>query len=109
MLLYVIVALFQFAGMRRGRATLEQYFFWPFSSLATMVVVGLSISILIWLLGVLFGAHFAGMGGDLLAALLSMLGGYIGGLYWAARGRPMAAEAGRGAVVLDGQQAQVAT
>jgi hypothetical protein len=32
-LLYVIIALFQFAGMRRGRATLEQYCFWPFSSL----------------------------------------------------------------------------
>src|SRR5450631_2317543 len=109
MLLYVIVALFQFAGMRHARAPLEHYFFWPISSLATMVVVGLSISILIWVLGALFGAHFAGMGGDLLAALLSMAGGYIGGLYWAARGRPVAAEQGRGAVVLDRQPAQMAT
>jgi type IV secretory pathway TraG/TraD family ATPase VirD4 len=108
-LLYVIIALFQLAGMRRGRATLDQYFFWPFSSLATMVVVGLSISVLLWLLSAIFGVKFGGIGENLFALIIAMIGAYIGGLYWAARGRPLAAEPGRGAMVLDGQLAQVQT
>jgi hypothetical protein len=66
-LAYVIIAVFQPAGMRRGRATLDQYFFWPFSSLATMVVVGLSISVLLWLLATIFGVQFGGIGENLFA------------------------------------------
>ncbi len=71
-LLYVIIALFQLAGMRRGRATLDQYFFWPFSSLATMVVVGLSISVLLWLLSAIFGVKFGGIGENLFALIIAM-------------------------------------
>jgi hypothetical protein len=74
-----------------------------------MVVVGLSISVLIWLLSAIFGVQFGGIGENLFALIISMVGAYIGGLYWAARGRPLAAEPGRGAMVLDGVTAQVAT
>jgi len=107
--MYVIIALFQLAGMRRARASLEQYVYWPFSSMATMVVVGISISLVLWLLSALFSVHFAGIGENLLAALLAMSGSYVAGFYWAARGRPLPAFQGRGAVVADGRAAQVAT
>ena len=45
---------------------------WPFSSLATLVVVGISISIVLWLLSALFSVRFPGIGENLLAALLAV-------------------------------------
>ena len=107
--LYVLIALFSLAGLKRGRATFDQYFFWPFSSLATMVVVGLSIEVLLWALPKFFGIKFAGIGENAFAVVIIMLGGFVGGLYWAARGRPLASAQGRGAVVFDGAPAQLAT
>jgi hypothetical protein len=41
--LYVLIAVFSLAGLKRGRANLEQCFFWPFSTAATLVVVGLLV------------------------------------------------------------------
>ena len=35
-----------------------------------------------------------------------MFGGFAGGMYWAARGQPLKATHGRGAVVFDGAEAQ---
>jgi hypothetical protein len=104
--LYVLIAVFQLAGMKRARATLDQYFFWPFSSLA-MVVVGISISVF-WLLSIV-GVQFGGIGENPLAVLIAMSGAYHGSFYWAAGSRPLAAESGRGAMVLDGMHAQDAT
>jgi hypothetical protein len=82
--LYVLSALFSLAGLKRARATFDQYF-WPFTSLATMVVVGISISVLLWGLSTFFSVKFGGIGESAFAAILSMIGGFAGGLYWAAR------------------------
>jgi hypothetical protein len=44
LLLYAIIALFELAGLRRGRGTLQSYLYWPLTSLATMVVIGIAFS-----------------------------------------------------------------
>jgi type IV secretory pathway TraG/TraD family ATPase VirD4 len=108
-LFYVLIAVFSLAGLKRGHAPLEQYLFWPFTALATMVVVGLSTQVLIWVLEKIAGKTVVNAIDMLVSALIIMAGGYLGGLYWAARSRPMAAVAGRGAMVFDGAAAQVAT
>jgi hypothetical protein len=108
-MLYVLIAVFSLAGLRRGRAGLEQYFFWPFSTMATLVVVGLLVEFLSWALSSLAGVHVGDIGENALAIVVYMFGGFLGGLYWAKRGRPLGAIAGRGAMVLDGAAAQAAT
>ena len=71
-----------------------------------MVVVGLSFELLLWVLGKFFNLHFTGIFADLLGVLFIMMGGGLGGLYWAARGQPLKPIHGRGAVVFDGADAQ---
>jgi len=107
--LYVLIATFQFAGMRRGWATLDQCIFWPFTALATLVVVGFSLSVVVWLLSATVGLRFKGIGENFIAVVVIMGGGYLGGLYWSARGRSLAAAPRRGAIVHDGGDAQIAT
>jgi type IV secretory pathway TraG/TraD family ATPase VirD4 len=107
--LYILIAMFSFAGLRRGRATLEQYFFWPFSTMATLVVVGLAVEALIWALSKFAGFNTGASGVNIFAVVLYMIGGFVGGLYWARRGRPLADTHGRGAMVIDGAPAQGAT
>jgi type IV secretory pathway TraG/TraD family ATPase VirD4 len=101
--LYVLIAIFSFAGLRRARAPLEVFVRWPFTSLVTMVVVGLSFKLLKWFLD-----HFIVLSGGVVASLgvvAAVLGGYAGGLYWAARAAGSSGSHRRGAVVLDGTQA----
>jgi type IV secretory pathway TraG/TraD family ATPase VirD4 len=107
--LYVLIAVFSFAGLRRGRATLAQYFFWPFTTMATLVVVGLGIQALVWALTRFAGVHFGDIGENAFAVAVAMIGGFVGGLYWARRGRPLADILGRGAMVFDRAAAQQAT
>jgi type IV secretory pathway TraG/TraD family ATPase VirD4 len=108
-MLYVLIAVFSLAGLRRGRAGLEQYVFWPFSAMATLVVVGLLVEFLSWALSSLAGVHVGDIGENALVIVVYMIGGFVGGLYWANRGRPLGAIVGRGAMVLDGAAAQAAT
>src|SRR5450631_1773146 len=46
---------------------------------------------------------------NLLSVIVMMMGGGLGGLYWAARGRPLQPLHARGAVVFDGADAQKET
>jgi type IV secretory pathway TraG/TraD family ATPase VirD4 len=108
-MLYVLIAVFSLAGLKRGRAGLEQYFFWPFSTMATLVVVGLLVEALSWALSKFAGFNTGAGGVNIFAVVLYMIGGYVGGLYWAGRGRPLADTHGRGAMVIDGAPAQGAT
>jgi len=107
-LLYAIIAVFSLAGLKRGRATPRQYVAWPVTTLATLVVVGLAVEVIVWALGKFAGLTFGG-NPLLLPVVLYMLGGFFGGLYWAKRGRPLATIERRGAMVFDGSAAQVAT
>ena len=107
--LYVLIALFSLAGLKRGRATFDQFLYWPFTTLPTMVVLGISISVLLWALLTFFGVKFGGIGENAFGAVICMIGGFTGGLYWAARGRPLTSAQGRGAVVFDGAGAQLET
>jgi hypothetical protein len=52
--MYVLISLFSLASLKRSHAAVEAYFFWPFTSLATMVVVGLSRGRFRWILSFLF-------------------------------------------------------
>lgn len=109
LLFYGLIAVFALAGLRRARASLHAYLYWPATSLATMVITGFAIAIMRWFGTALFDATTGGIGTDLLAALLIMAGGYAGGLWWGARSRPRIPEQGRGAVVTDGRAAQAAS
>jgi type IV secretory pathway TraG/TraD family ATPase VirD4 len=95
--------------LKRARASFEHYVVWPFTAFVTMVVVGLSTEIVVWALGKFAGVRRDSFGANVIVVIVIMLGGYVGGLYWATRGRPLAAGQGRGAVVADGAAAQVAT
>ena len=103
---YALIAIFSLAGLRRARAGLDQYGYWPFTSLATLVAVGLLSELIQWILGTWLHLQLAGVFGDLVGAIILMGGGFVGGLYWASRGRPLKAVHGRGAVVFDGTDAQ---
>ncbi len=107
-LLYAIIAVFSLAGLRRGRATLRQYIAWPVTTLATLVVVGLGTQAILWGLEKFAGLTFGG-NPLLLPVVLYMFGGFLGGLYWAKRGQPVASIERRGAMVFDGGAAQAAT
>ncbi len=109
-LLYAIIAVFSLAGLKRGRATLRQYIAWPVTTLATLVVVGLATQAVLGGLEKFAGLTFGG--NPLLLPLVLvpyMLGGFLGGLYWAKRGQPLASMERRGAMVFDGGAAQAAT
>src|SRR5271170_1795952 len=78
--LYLVVAVFSLAGLKRGRASLQQFFFWPFTSVLTMVVVGLLLELSGWILGK-FNLQLIGIYRDLFSVIFIMMGGGIGGLY----------------------------
>jgi type IV secretory pathway TraG/TraD family ATPase VirD4 len=106
---YLLIAVFSLAGLKRGRADMAQYFFWPFSAAATLVVVGIAVQLLTWLTFNLAGLNAGEYGNTMLAMILYMIGGYLGGLYWSARGKPLADAHGRGAMVIDGASVQEAS
>jgi type IV secretory pathway TraG/TraD family ATPase VirD4 len=106
LLLYGLVALFSFAGLRRGKANGLAYILWPFTSVATLIVGGVVSEAIVWLtvkatgLTILDTSHILMLG-------LYMLTAFIGGLYWAKRAQPhTVAGERRGALVLDGAHAQ---
>jgi type IV secretory pathway TraG/TraD family ATPase VirD4 len=107
-LVYAIIAVFSLAGLKRGRASLRQYIAWPVTTLATLVVVGLATQFLLWVLEKFAGLTFGG-NPLILPLVLYMFGGFLGGLYWAKRGQPLASIERRGAMVFDGGRAQAAT
>jgi len=107
-LLYALIGVFSLAGLKRGRASLRQYIAWPVTTLATLVVVVLATQVILWALEKFAGLTFGG-NPRLLPVVLYMMGGFVGGLYWAKRGQPLAAIERRGALVFDGDAAQVAT
>ena len=47
---YLIVAVFQFAGQLRAKADLTAYLVWPGTALVTLAVVGIVETFLLWLL-----------------------------------------------------------
>jgi type IV secretory pathway TraG/TraD family ATPase VirD4 len=105
-LFYVLIAVFSLAGLKRSRAGLNQYLYWPLTSVFTLVAVGLLLEVLGWIVDKFFNLHFVGIYRDLLSVIFIMFGGFAGGAYWAARGQPLKATHGRGAVVFDGADAQ---
>ena len=105
LLLYLLIAVFSLAGLKRGHASLQQFVFWPFTSILTLVVVGLLLELSGWVLRQ-FNLPLIGIFRDLFSVTFIMFGGFVGGIYWAARGQPLRATHGRGAVVFDGAEAQ---
>lgn len=105
---YGIIALFMVAGLKHGRARARLYLALPLLALPTLVVVGLSAEVIFWALERF--AHFTFGPNQIFPALLFfMAGGFVGGLYWAKRGKPLTPIERRGALVVDGGAAQVAT
>jgi hypothetical protein len=45
-LFYVLIAVFSLAGLERSRADLNQYVYWPLTSVFTLVAVGLLLEVL---------------------------------------------------------------
>jgi type IV secretory pathway TraG/TraD family ATPase VirD4 len=106
LLAYVLVAAFSLFGLKRGRATAQQYLFWPLSSLVTLVVVGVLLAIMQAILQSVFKTPPTAVLEVLVSALFMVFGGFGGGLYWASRsGRNKALHA-RGAVVMETAQSQ---
>jgi type IV secretory pathway TraG/TraD family ATPase VirD4 len=106
LIFYLLIAAFSLIGLKQGRASPRQYLFSPITSLLTLVLVGLLSEILTWVLGKFFNLHLSGVFGDLASIVIIMFGGFAGGMYWAARGQPLKAMHGRGAVVFDGAEAR---
>jgi type IV secretory pathway TraG/TraD family ATPase VirD4 len=105
LLLYILIAVFSLVGLKRARAGLYQYAFWPLTSILTLVVVGLLLELSGWILKT-FDVPLVGIFRVLFSVLFIMAGGFFGGLFWAARGQPLKATHGRGAVVFDGPDAK---
>ncbi len=103
-LLYAIFAAASFAGLKQGRATARAYVLWPFTTLVTLFVVGLASEFIISALSKLIGETPTAK--NIAALALYVAGGFLGGLFWARRGRPLAAIERRGAMLFDGQAAQ---
>jgi type IV secretory pathway TraG/TraD family ATPase VirD4 len=106
LVMYVLIAVFSLAGLKRARAGFNQYLYWPITSVFTLVAVGLLLDVFGWIVDNIFKVHLAGIFGNLVSVLFIMFGGFAGGMYWAARGQPLKAMHGRGAVVLGGTEAQ---
>jgi type IV secretory pathway TraG/TraD family ATPase VirD4 len=105
-IIYLLITVFSLVGLKRGRASSQHYLFSPITSLLTLVAVGLLMEILTWFLGKFLNLKLTGVYGDLVSIVIIMFGGFAGGMYWAARGQPLKAMHGRGAVVFDGAEAQ---
>jgi Type IV secretion-system coupling protein DNA-binding domain len=104
-MIYALIAIFSLAGLKRAHAGLNQYLYWPITSLINLVVVGLLLEVFKWLLRN-FNLQLAGIFTDLVGVMFFMFGGFAGGMYWAARGQPLKPMHGRGAVVFDGADAK---
>src|SRR5271170_6003174 len=100
-LFYVLIAAFSLLGLKRGRAGVRHYLFWPITSLFTLVGIAPILGTLHWLLEKL-GLPLLGMAQALSTAILTMFGGFLGGMFWAEYNKPLKATHGRGAVVFDG-------
>jgi hypothetical protein len=98
-ILYLLVAAFSFAGLKRGRASPRHYLFWPFTTLLTLVAVALLSELVTLVLAKASGIHLSDPYHALAVLGCIMVGGFAGGLYWAARGRPLEPRLSRGAVV----------
>ena len=117
--LYAITAVSALAGLKRGRARLPHYLAWPVTTLVTLVVVGFVAPFLLWVFERFSGFTFGGnpLLLPVVLSILCMLGGFLGGLYWAKRGSAASKRSGafacgalsRGALVSDGGAAQAAT
>ena len=105
-LFYVLIAVFSLAGLKRGRASSGQYVAWPFTSVATMLVVGLLSELPNLLLKSFFHLQLSGIFEALVNVLFVMFGGFVGGLFWSTRANPLKSTHSRGAVVFDGADAQ---
>ncbi|MGH8229362.1 MAG: type IV secretion system DNA-binding domain-containing protein, partial [Steroidobacteraceae bacterium] len=103
-LLYAIFAAASFAGLKQGRATARAYVLWPFTTLITLFVVGLASEFIVSALSKLIGE--TSVAKNLASLAVYIAGGFLGGLFWARRGRPLAAIERRGAMLFDGQAAQ---
>ena len=106
--LYALVAGPSLAGLKRGRALPGSYLLWPFTSIVTIIVVGIATEIILWALGTFTGLKFSSDPIFLTAAFL-LVGGFLGGLCWSQLGKPIPAVERRGAVLFDGEAAQRAT
>jgi type IV secretory pathway TraG/TraD family ATPase VirD4 len=105
---YVLLAGFSLLGLKRGRAGARQYFYWPLTSLITLVVTMILASILGRILQSAFKMPLEGLFDWLVGLLCAVAGGYAGGLYWASRGAGLKAATAhaRGAMVADGAESQ---
>jgi hypothetical protein len=101
-----LIAAFSLIGLKQGRASPRQYSFSPITLLLTLVAAGRLSEILTWVLGKVFNLHLSGVFGDLASIVIIKFGGFAGEMYWAARGQPLKAMHGRGAVLFDGAEAQ---
>ena len=106
---YVLVAVSQLAGQWRGRADIGAYVIWPLTSLVTMAVATITETFLLWLLEKFASLDAHGSTEPGVAVFLFMVGGFVGGLYWAKRNGPMLPLQNRGAQVTDGTMQQWAT
>ncbi len=108
--LYVLIGTFSLVGLIRGKAKAGAYVLWPVTTLVTLVIVGLATEVILRMLGGFTGLTLHGNPRVVPIALaLYMVGGFLGGLYWARRGRPLEPLERRGALVFDGNAAQRAT
>ncbi|MDP9014742.1 MAG: type IV secretion system DNA-binding domain-containing protein [Pseudomonadota bacterium] len=103
--LYATTALFSLAGLRQGRAKISHYFLWPMLTVPLTAGVWGLFEALLWGLPRL-GVPLSLIGVIMLAAILAMLSGLVGGLLWARRGQALDGAQRRGAIVTDGAAAQ---
>jgi type IV secretory pathway TraG/TraD family ATPase VirD4 len=105
---YGLIAVFSLAGLSRGRAQLRQYLFWPITSVFTFLAVAITLGLL-WEIGAHYGFKPDWMLANVISVAVMMLGGTLGGLYWASRGEILQPLHARGAMVFDGAAAQKET
>lgn len=99
---YLYVGVFVFAGLMRGKARFSQLLRWPLLTVPTLLIVGLSIQLTLWVLERFAGVSISPAGELWFAVLAAAFGGYAGGHYWAARTWGPVSGQTRGAVVRDG-------
>jgi hypothetical protein len=101
-LAYVIVAAFSLFGLKRSRAAVQHYLYWPLTSLITLVVLGVLLAVTQAILQSAFKVQLSGASQIFLGALFMVFGGFAGGVYWGSRSGGIKAAHARGAVVLQG-------
>ena len=102
LLLYALIAVFSLIGLKRGRAGVQQYIWWPVTSLITLVMIVVVLAVIQEVLKSAFKGQLAGAFQMLVTAVFVLFGGFAGGLYWASRGGRLKAAHARGAVVVEG-------